>query len=165
MNTNQINKSVRAAAIVINNQSVLLVYHKRPSGAYYVFPGGTVEQDENVADAALRELYEETSIKANVVNLLYHIKIIDDSKSKDEYFYQCKYISGTPRVNIGSIEWKRMESGTDFYQPTWVQVDDLKNLLVYPIEIRDWLIHDLNNGFGKTVKEETFMRSSLHQSL
>ena len=100
MINNQINKCSRAAAIIIHDKSLLLVYHKKPSCAYYVFPGGTVEQNENPATAAIRELYEETSIQVNIKKLLYHIQIIDNSIYKDEYFFQCRYLSGTPTLDL-----------------------------------------------------------------
>ena len=47
----------------------------------------------------------------------------------------------------------------------WVQIDKLENILIYPLEMRDWLIQDLKNGFNDKVKEATFMKSSLRQSL
>ena len=165
MINNQVNKCSRAAALIIHDQSLLLVYHKKPSCAYYVFPGGTVEQNENPATAAIRELHEETSIQADIGQLLYHIHITDGSTSKDEYFFQCTYLSGTPALDPQAIEWTRMATGTDFYEPQWVQIDKLENMLIYPLEIRDWLIQDLKNGLKDKVKEATFMKSSLRQSL
>lgn len=71
--------NARDFAIVINNESLLLMYHKKPTQAYYAFPGGTVEPQEKPEEAVLRELYEEASVKTQLVRLLHHIQIIDNS--------------------------------------------------------------------------------------
>lgn len=159
------NNVIRAAAIVIHDQKILLMYRRRLSHIYYAFPGGMVEQGETCQEAVLRELYEETCIKAQLENLLYHIRVIDSSKVKEEFFYYCTYVSGVPILQSDSIECKRMESGTEFYEPLWVHIDYIKNMLIYPLEIRDWLVEDVKNGFSKSVKEETFIKEDLRQVL
>lgn len=60
---------VAADVIVRNGNSVLLVERKyEPKG--WAIPGGFVEYGEKIEDAALRELQEETGIKASDISLL-----------------------------------------------------------------------------------------------
>jgi 2-dehydropantoate 2-reductase len=60
---------VAADVIVRNGGSVLLVERKyEPKG--WAIPGGFVEYGEKTEDAAVRELMEETGIKAESVTLL-----------------------------------------------------------------------------------------------
>jgi len=33
--------------------------------------------------------------------------------------------------------------------PAWHETKDLQNTPVLPLEVRDWLIHDLKKGLGK----------------
>ncbi|GAC1390979.1 MAG: hypothetical protein NVSMB46_01980 [Candidatus Saccharimonadales bacterium] len=62
-------KTYSAGAIVINNQGLIAVVNNR--GRSWSFPKGHVEKNEDVLEAAKREVYEETGIKDfNVVKEL-----------------------------------------------------------------------------------------------
>lgn len=49
---------------------------------YWDIPGGTVQDSEDPAEGAIRELYEETKIKAHKFCLLHYTSNIDRDKSK-----------------------------------------------------------------------------------
>jgi bifunctional NMN adenylyltransferase/nudix hydrolase len=54
---------VTADAVVVRNDEVLLIQRKgMPGRGLWALPGGFVEQDEFVIDAAIRELMEETAL-------------------------------------------------------------------------------------------------------
>lgn len=61
-----VEKALLATDIVVFNGShVLLIKRKNPPWqGYYALPGGLVNKDETVIDAAKRELEEETGVKA-----------------------------------------------------------------------------------------------------
>ena len=155
---------IRAVAIIIKNNEVLLMHRINQDKEYYVFPGGGVEDNETVEEAVLRELKEETSLKVKIHQLLYHHHIIGDTNDSDQYFYLCDFISGTPQLSEGD-ELEENRNGTDFYEPLWYPLIKLQETLLYPLEIRDWLIEDLKNGFSKTTKDATFKISQLRQSI
>lgn len=150
--------AARAAAIIIHNNSILFMYREKGNKAYYAFPGGTVENNEKPEDTVLREVYEETSLYVNLVKLLYHIQIADASGFKDEYFYLCDYVSGTPQIRSDAIEQQRMRAGNNYYELKWVPLNEIEKLLIYPLEIRGWLEQDLRYGFSDTVHEARVMR-------
>ncbi len=56
--------------VEVNNKVLLIKRAKQPFKGMLALPGGHVEQDETVAQAALRELKEETGIKAKLLNIL-----------------------------------------------------------------------------------------------
>jgi len=61
---------VTADAVVIRGGQILMIRRKRlPGAGLWALPGGFVEQDEVVLDAALRELTEETALEVDEAEL------------------------------------------------------------------------------------------------
>src|ERR1035437_9976151 len=136
-------KRIRAVAILIRGDEVLLI-HRKNEKEYFVFPGGGVEEGETIEQAVIREMLEETTMEIKINKLLYHHIYDNDT---EQYFYLCDYISGEPKLDENSEEKKKMLEGKDFYDPKWIEIKELKNMLVYPLEIRDLLIEDYKNSF------------------
>lgn len=61
----------RAAAVVIDGDKVLVMKRHKRGRDYAVLPGGGVEAGETFAEAALRELIEETTLVAEIDRLLW----------------------------------------------------------------------------------------------
>jgi len=152
---------VRAVAILVNKDEVLLMFRKNMR-EYYVFPGGGVEENEDIGEAVLRELEEEASVEAKINRLLYQ-HIYDDEK--EQYFYLCDYISGVPELKKDTIEYQKMLKGEDFYRPEWIKIKELKNMLVYPLEIRDLVIEDFKNNFQNSAKVFNLKISELRKNI
>lgn len=130
----------RSAAIVIHNSCLLVMHRIKDQKEYYTFPGGTTEVGEDVQAAAVREVLEETSIFVKPINLAYHLKIVDDWQNvvKEEFFFTCEYISGTPMLAPNAIEHQRINEH-NFYQPLWMPLEKVKKICLYPLEVRDCL--------------------------
>jgi 8-oxo-dGTP diphosphatase len=127
-------RPVRAAAIVLKDHHLLLLYRKKKGREYWLFPGGSVENHETLRRAAIRELFEEASITATVIRLFYLAKNV----RRREYFFLCRYGSGTPLLGDAD-EKEKMRSGKDYYEPQWIAVDRLLDIKLYPTELRDRL--------------------------
>lgn len=136
--------------IVISENKTVLIHRKVNGKEYFVFPGGGVELGETNEEGAIREVLEETSLEVKVEKLLY---LIIDEKS-EHYFYHCSYISG----ELKREEGEENESD-DSKIPTWHKIEDLHNTLVLPLEVRDWLIHDIKKGFEDDPKVLTSLIS------
>jgi ADP-ribose pyrophosphatase YjhB (NUDIX family) len=135
---------VRAVGIVLHDGKLLVMRRDHDGLQYFTFPGGGVEPGETVEEAVAREIREETSLVVVVDRLLYHHDLLDDS---DQYFYQCHYVSG--QVALGGEELEESKRG-DVHEPLWVETADLPTLTLYPLEVRDWLIADIERGFSAT---------------
>jgi len=58
-----------AVAIVVNDAGEILVIRRTDNGNW-ALPGGAIEMTESVADAAVRETFEETGVQVEVTGLL-----------------------------------------------------------------------------------------------
>lgn len=131
-------EKIVAAGVVVKDKTVLLLQRadKEP-GLDWCFPGGGIEQGEDVEAAVIREILEETGVHIKPVRILGdkihpmydHIRIV---------YVLCDYISGHAQV-MDPTEGEAVE---------WVDVnDDIKSYVG-----RDYMpfIHD----FLQTLKAE-----------
>jgi mutator protein MutT len=154
-------KKIRAVAILIKKDEVLLI-HRKNEKEYFVFPGGGVEIGETTEGAVIREMLEETTMEVKINKLLYH-HVYDNNT--EQYFYLCDYLSGEPKLDENSEEKIKMQEGKDFYNPLWIKIEELKNMLVYPLEIRDLLIEDYKNNFTNPVNTSIIKISELREAI
>ncbi len=137
-----------ASSIVVNeNREVLLVKRKNePYQGMWCLPIGFAEADEEVKDAALRELREEAGIEGKVVRLV-------DVDTVDNYFYgslaivtyEVTHTGGMPAAGDDAVEarffpvselpplaWSSNEKAiriyVEFYRDTWAMVDSYRQL-------------------------------------
>ncbi|WP_052025377.1 NUDIX hydrolase [Asticcacaulis sp. AC402] len=77
---------------------VLLIRRGQPprQGEWSI-PGGKVRPGENLFDAALRELYEETGVRATITHLVEVYEIIDSEFHYILIDYAADWLSGDPR--------------------------------------------------------------------
>jgi 8-oxo-dGTP diphosphatase len=60
-----------ADGVLIKNGKILLIKRKNePWKGMYALPGGFVEYGERVEDTVLREVFEETGLKASIIALV-----------------------------------------------------------------------------------------------
>ena len=64
-------KPIRAAGIVLKGDKVLLMHRVKNGDEYYTFPGGSVEENETIESAVLREILEETTLKVELGKEVY----------------------------------------------------------------------------------------------
>ena len=92
-----------ALAVVLHQGRALLVQRaKAPDLGLWGYPGGHVEPGETVAEAAARELMEETGVAAEAGAVLGTLDLIarDGSGALTSHFFlvavACRYRAGTP---------------------------------------------------------------------
>jgi len=122
--------SIRATAVVLSDdrQKVLMIHRLRDGNEYYVLPGGHVEAGESVETAVVRELQEETSICAKLGKRVFEFV---DSDKRMHQLYSFDYLSGEPKLMVGSIEKTRISS-TNYYEPVWVSIGRIPELTIWP---------------------------------
>ncbi|WP_378943515.1 NUDIX hydrolase [Mesorhizobium sp. ANAO-SY3R2] len=84
---NEANIVPAVSVAVLRDRAIMLVRRGRaPSKGLYAFPGGRVEADETLEDAARRELMEETGIEVGALVPLREILI--DSRDEGASVYR-----------------------------------------------------------------------------
>ncbi|EKE15669.1 MAG: hypothetical protein ACD_11C00115G0009 [uncultured bacterium] len=59
-------KHFTASALIIDNNKVLLIYHKKLN--VWLYPGGHIEENENPDETLLREVMEETGLEIEIIS-------------------------------------------------------------------------------------------------
>lgn len=112
-------------ALVARDGKVLLV-RRNKSPDKWGFPGGLIELGETVAEAALRELAEETGVIAEagaVADVLSIIVRDDDGRVKNHYVLSavmCLWIAGEP------------VAASDALEAGWFTPDEWRGLACHP---------------------------------
>lgn len=114
---------VAAIAVVAHEGKLLLVRRANPPDAgYWGFPGGKLGFGEGIAEAAVRELKEETGVVAQSEEVLTALDAFDRRSQELRAHYVlvavgCRYVSGEPVAADDALEarwvaWQEIESGT-----------------------------------------------------
>ena len=102
------------ASVVIHNDNVLLVCRSQePNKGRWGFPGGKIEIGERIEEAALRELKEETGVRAKAGKKLTAFDVIvRDEKQQTHFHYVlipvlCHWLEGEAIAasDAAAAEW------------------------------------------------------------
>lgn len=95
-------KEKSCGCIIIENDKVLLV--KQIDG-HISFPKGHIEKNEQEKETALREVYEETGIKVNIIDDTRYVQkyIIDNKIEKEVVYFLAKKVEGTLKKQDSEI--------------------------------------------------------------
>ncbi|MDM0070360.1 NUDIX hydrolase [Variovorax sp. J31P207] len=98
-------------SVVICKREVLLVRRaNRPDAGRWGFPGGKIELGESIRAAAMRELFEETQVRAEVLQAYTAIDAfdLDEDGTMNQHFVlvgvACRWLSGEPRAGDDALE-------------------------------------------------------------
>lgn len=123
---NSLVPSVTAA--VRDDHGRLLLIHKIDND-FWALPGGAMDLGESVAEAAVREVAEETGVKVQITGLvgLYtdpgHVMAYDDGEVRQEFSvcFHARPLGGGPR-----------EDNTETKAVQWVDPNDVDGLSIHP---------------------------------
>ena len=111
--------------MVFAGDRVLLVRRgNEPSYGRWGLPGGVVELGETVEEAVVREVEEETCVKASPLRLITTFdSIVRDEEGRIRFHYVlceflCEYVGG------------ELEASTDASDATWARLDELEGMKV-----------------------------------
>jgi ADP-ribose pyrophosphatase YjhB (NUDIX family) len=106
---------ITASLAVLKDGKVLLAARKETAAApIYSLPGGLVEIGETLHAAAIREVFEETSVIARVIGFVDTLELIDndlDGRTRRHFIIHAffgEWVSGEPRTSREAphIRWQ-----------------------------------------------------------
>ena len=117
---------VGVGVVILDADKVLLIKRgKPPRAGTWSLPGGAQESGETLKEAAIREIYEETNLKVEIIGL---IDIVDsirrDKKGDTEYHYTL--IDFAARVTGGALR-----AGDDAIDSHWFTLQEIKELDIW----------------------------------
>lgn len=122
INTSSGEFKLRAAALIINDNKLLLVNHRDYPGFFTI--GGKVGYGETTQETVEREAYEETGIRFKAERLVFVNERIFDGHHEIVFFY---LMSGeTDKLTDGAHTEKPEE------QIHWIAIDELESYDVNP---------------------------------
>ncbi|WP_336645915.1 NUDIX domain-containing protein [Microbacterium sp. USHLN186] len=114
---------IRAVAVVIDGDEVLVINRRKRGDEYCVLPGGGVEAGESLHQACLRELCEETGLEGEVVRRL---PSVDELLEAEAVYFEVRVRSR--ELRLGGPEAQR-DQPLNRYKPAWATVWSLSGLV------------------------------------
>lgn len=94
-----------AGGWIENDRGEVLLQKREAKGEVWGFPGGIMELEESVAEAAIREVFEETGYIVEIVDLVgvyskyFHTFDNGDQCQTVTSFFRMKIVGGSPRID------------------------------------------------------------------
>ena len=123
--------------VVIQDNKILLVKHRKGHRQYWVLPGGRLEYGETFQECGTRELKEETGLDVEVQNFLFLSEAIAPDRSRHivNIYLKAKIVGGT--MKLGS---EPVLAAVDF-----LPLSELTKITLFP-PIAQAIVDSLPNG-------------------
>jgi len=89
--------SIRVAGILIRDNKILLIQHKKEKKKYWLVPGGNLEYSENIHTCLIREFKEELFLEILVQDFLFLVETISPDKERHILNLFYKVVAPTSR--------------------------------------------------------------------
>lgn len=121
----------RAGILIIEQNKIAVIKRTIGKDEYFVIPGGGVDEGESFEEAAVREAEEELGIEVKVLYLALEF----EQNGSQKYFFGGKYIG-----ELGRGTGEEYRSGRGTYLPCWIDLHRLKDVVLYPEEVKLYLL-------------------------
>ncbi|HPS57192.1 MAG TPA: NUDIX hydrolase [Spirochaetota bacterium] len=135
------NVRIRVCGILIDQDKLLLIAHRKNNEIYWLLPGGGVDYGESLKEALCREFHEELNVSIDVDEISMVSDSIDPEGNRHvvNLCFACRYESGEFR--LGDDE--------RLYDFRFFTENEIKDITIYP-PINDDLVSIMREGFSRS---------------
>ena len=137
---------ISAGAFVQREGQVLLVRHRKEAHYdFWVAPGGGVERTEGLAEAAAREVREETGLLVTMGPLLYVEEFHNPHTRHCKFWFAAKYLGGEPRLSAPEA------AAEHIVEVRWHTKEEIAVLQVFPPVLQNRYWSDRAEGVTEVI--------------
>lgn len=123
---------------------ILMVRQDHPERTVWMVPGGGIEEGENSAQAAVREVLEETGLEVEILGLIWHVEEVSDRGQRFVNFFKARVAGG--ELKLGA-DPEFSEEEQVLAQVRFMSRDEVASLEnLYPEFLREELWQHLEQG-------------------
>ena len=137
---------VRVRLIIIKNNKILLSYNN--NGKYYFYIGGKLEFGETLKEACFREIKEECNANFIFKKIIYIRDFI--LPEKNEHSVELFILGDIDKYE--EIDGIKDEEFLGENWQTWVDINKLPEITIFPKSLTKTLLTDYSSGFSKETK-------------
>lgn len=129
---------IRAAGLLVKDDSILLIEHTHRGNTFWVPPGGGLEPtDANTFDTIRREVKEESNLDVEELGPLVYIREFAEHSAETYHVEQFRLV--TKWSGTISLESLAGLGGDEFMitDARFVSRDEMTDITVYPAELKD----------------------------
>ncbi len=134
-----------ARVLIRKNDQILLMHRNKFGREYDILIGGAVDLGENLIQAAMREVAEESGLTIGSLKLVFIERVHEPYGT--QYVFLSEYVSGEVRLDPNSDEFKINKIGNNLYEPTWYEISNLPSIELLSPKLKAALIDSFKNGF------------------
>ena len=123
---------------------ILMVRQDHPERTVWMVPGGGIEDGENSAQAAVREVLEETGLEVEILGLIWHVEEVSERGQRFVNFFKARVAGG--ELKLGE-DPEFSEDEQVLAQVRFMSRDEVAGLEnLYPEFLREELWQHLEQG-------------------
>lgn len=137
---------IRAVAVLIEDDRVVLIERHRAGRHYFSFPGGGVETGETPEQAVVREMYEETGLRVAVLRKIADVWF----RGNRQEFFLVETVGGQFGTGTGEEFQDPPPPGSHSfgtYHPLWMPIAELLENPVLPLEMAERVQRSRGEGW------------------
>ena len=89
--------------VLDEDNRILMVKQEHPERTVWMVPGGGIEEGENSAQAAVREVREETGLEVEILGLIWHVEEVSERGQRFVNFFRAVLRGGKPALDFAVI--------------------------------------------------------------
>jgi len=130
--------------VLDDDNRILMVRQDHPERKVWMVPGGSIEEGESSAQAAVREVLEETGLEIETGGLIWHVEEVSERGQRFVNFFRAKVTGGELKLGTDPEFSEENQVLAEIRFMTREEVAELEN--VYPEFLRSELWEHLEQG-------------------